>query len=428
MTERTLAAWLQRIEQRHPREIELGLDRVASVARNMAILPLATPAIVVAGTNGKGSVVAVAEALLTAAGHRCGAYTSPHLLRFNERIRIAGTEAADARIVAAFEAVESRRGTTSLTYFETATLAALWLFAQADLDYVILEVGLGGRLDAVNIVDAAVAVITAIDLDHQQWLGDTRDAIALEKAGVLRPGRPAVIADPAPPQALLEALESSSAVPYLAGYEFAVQYDQGRVRASYRDLSGGGGVVSWQEAGGLLPENCAAAVQAVAALGVPMPVSDLTALFAGLRLPGRRQLQLRGGVTWVLDVGHNPAGVRSLMEYLRRQVPAGRRIAVFSVMADKDIHAIIRACQGGFERWLVMEQPDVPRAAGAREIARLLKSGGEYDVTTFATPAQALAAAQSEAGAGDCIVVFGSFYTVAAALAWQQGDGEGWQA
>lgn len=221
MSNRSLEDWLQWLERIHPREIELGLERVLQVAKQLQLVPLSVPVITVAGTNGKGSTVAVMEALLNAAGKRTGAYTSPHFLHFNERIRVAATDVEDSDIIAAFTAIEEARGDIALTYFEYATLAALWVFRSQQVDVVLLEVGLGGRLDAVNIVDATVAVITSIALDHQDWLGNTRGVIAVEKAGILRSGAAAVIADPDPPAELLACVESSGSQPvFRLGQEF----------------------------------------------------------------------------------------------------------------------------------------------------------------------------------------------------------------
>lgn len=229
MSSATLEQWLQRLATIHPREIELGLDRVRAVAMELDLLPVSTPVVTVAGTNGKGSTVAVLDALLTEAGYRTGIFTSPHLLNFNERIRVAGADASDAAIIAAFEAIDLARGAVSLTYFEFATLAALLIFKENAPDFIVLEVGLGGRLDAVNIVDAAVAVITSIDLDHQDWLGESRGEIAREKAGIVRAARPLVVAEPAPPPELLHCIREVGAAPVLQlGREFSVQIGSGQ--------------------------------------------------------------------------------------------------------------------------------------------------------------------------------------------------------
>ena len=223
MNKASLTQWLQRLETVHPMEIDLGLERVLTVAHTLQLLPLKQPVVTVAGTNGKGSTVAVMEALISEAGYRVGVFTSPHLLRFNERIRVAGVDASDAEIVHAFDLIDQARGAISLTYFEFAALAALLIFEASELDYVVLEVGLGGRLDAVNIVDASVAVITSIDLDHQGWLGNSRGEISREKAGILRRGCPVVIADANPPPELLDCVVDAAASPALyLGREFSV--------------------------------------------------------------------------------------------------------------------------------------------------------------------------------------------------------------
>ena len=236
MTSKTLAQWLQHLETLHPNEMELGLERVSQVADTLGLLPLSSPVVTVAGTNGKGSTVAVLESLLRECGFRPGAFTSPHFLRFNERIRVDGNEAQDEQLIAAFEAIEGVRDGVSLTYFEFSTLAALMVFEREEVDYVLLEVGLGGRLDSANMVDADIAVITSIDLDHQDWLGDTRGVIAREKAGIMREGKPVVIADPEPPGELLEVARDRAAGPlYRLGQAF--------------DFSGPAGPMAGQGAG-----------------------------------------------------------------------------------------------------------------------------------------------------------------------------------
>ena len=287
-----LAAWLARLESLHPSAIELGLERVAAVAQRMALLPVAARVVTVAGTNGKGSTIAVLDAILRSGGVRTGCYTSPHLQRYNERVRIDGTEATDRQLVDAFQAVEWARDGTSLTYFEFGTLAALKLFQDAGVDCLLLEVGLGGRLDAVNIVDADLAVITSIALDHQDWLGDTREQIALEKAGILRPGCTAVCADPDPPASLLRQFAQLGCELHLLGREFEPLPDSG----------------------GLRGDNVAAALTSAALLGIDVEALDLQRLLQQLGLEGRVQRARVGGVTVWLDVAHNPAAAANLAD------------------------------------------------------------------------------------------------------------------
>lgn len=418
MKSNSLAEWLEHLEQLHPTEIELGLERITRVANALNLLPLKPPVVTVAGTNGKGSTVAVLEALLTVSGRRCATFTSPHLLRFNERIRVAGVQASDADIVAAFSAIEAARGAVSLTYFEFAALAALWVFARHELDVVILEVGLGGRLDAVNMVDASVAVITRIDLDHQGWLGDTRAEIAVEKAGILRPAVPVLVADADPPDTLREQVNLVGAAPALyLGEQFAVSAvsaDQWQIT-----LSGNDGLERTLPPlpnTGLLPQNIAAALQAAVLLGLDFTDSQIETALASIDLQGRRQRFERDGVQFVLDVAHNPAAVIPLLEYLDASCCNGRRIAVFSAMGDKDIRNMLEPAIGHFDAWLLADQPGNARAASAKEIMAVLAGLGVEMISCSKNLRQAFARAQQLATAGDTIVVFGSFTTVAAIL------------
>jgi dihydrofolate synthase/folylpolyglutamate synthase len=418
MTKAALQDWLERLEKLHPEEIDLGLERIRRVAEAMDLLPLPQPVVTVAGTNGKGSTVAVLEALLRQQGKRVGTFTSPHLLRFNERIRVDGREADDARIVEAFEAIESARGETTLTYFEFAALAALVVFRAAAPDVVVLEVGLGGRLDAVNIVDPTVAVITSIALDHQGWLGDTRDAIAVEKAGILRNGAAAVIADADPPESLVKAVADRGASPAVfLGRDFSAVTTPG----------GTGEITLWRDGqapqalapvalGGLLPENIAAALQAALLLGCTFDDADVQAALAKVVLSGRRQRVERDGVVYLLDVAHNPAAVERLLAYLGENAGTGRTLAVFSVMRDKDYAAIIRAAADTFDAWLIADQPRNARAATAVELGDVLAQLGVERVSYNDNVRQALARARQLARPGDTIVVFGSFTTVGIAL------------
>ena len=291
MNSGSLDQWLEKLETLHPSEIELGLERVARVAGAMDLLHPAAPVVSVAGTNGKGSTVAVLEALLIRCGIRVGAYTSPHFLRFNERIRVNGVPAPDSEIVEAFEEVEAARGETSLTYFEFATLAALSVFRTHRCDVLLLEVGLGGRLDAVNILDATVAVITSISLDHQQWLGDTRGQIGCEKAGIARAGCPVVIADPDPPAAMLNKVVEAGAEPILRlGVDYHVVTEGEKAwHARLRCEREGERRLPEMNASGLLPENIAAAAQAALLLGVAFTDTMVVSAVQDGGLTGRRQ-------------------------------------------------------------------------------------------------------------------------------------------
>jgi dihydrofolate synthase/folylpolyglutamate synthase len=417
MSKLSLEQWLTRIEAIHPEEVELGLARVSAVAQQMKLLPVVQPVVTVGGTNGKGSVVAVLEALLTEAGYSTGAFTSPHFLRFNERIRVAGVEVSDTEIIDAFAAIDKARGAVALTYFEFSTLAALVVFKARSPGILILEVGLGGRLDAVNIVDPSVAVITSIDLDHQGWLGESRGKISCEKAGILRESRPAVIAEPDPPPELLDTVERSGANPALfIGREFSVTSDQSEWWAELQAPGGESRCIERQPCGPLLPENIGAALQAALLLGVEFSDDCVAAVLPKVVPMGRRQVRQIRGQTYVLDVAHNPAAVRKLLEYIDVTPCNGKTIAVFSMMADKDIQAVIEAAADHFEAWFLAQQPGNKRAANASDIAALLNEAGQSMISISKNLRQAMRRAQSVAGEGDRLVVFGSFYTVAGVL------------
>ncbi|MFU8765535.1 MAG: bifunctional folylpolyglutamate synthase/dihydrofolate synthase [Haliea sp.] len=417
MTEPALAAWLIRLEALYPQPIKLGLDRVAAVANTLGLLPVVVPVITVAGTNGKGSVVAALEALLLRAGVNVGVYTSPHLLRFNERIRIAGDEATDADIVAALEQVEAARGAVSLTYFEYTTLAALLLFRARAVQVVVLEVGLGGRLDAVNIVDPTVAVITSIALDHQEWLGNSLDQIATEKAGILRAGRPAVIAATEPP-GLLAAVEASGAHACWLGRGFGFVDAGSQCQGWLQTSAGERRQLPAVQNPALLPSNLCAALQALELLRMPASDADIAAVLPALQPPGRRQRVSVAGLELILDVAHNPAAVDRLVEFMDASHCEGKTLAVFSAMADKDIRAMIDAVGERFAAWFLADQPGNARAAKAAAVAALLREAGQGMISVSKNLRQALARARSIAAPGDRVVVFGSFHTVAAAMSW----------
>ena len=417
MSSASLAEWLERLETVHPQEVDLGLERVLTVADRLQLLPLKQPVVTVAGTNGKGSTVAVLETLLNEAGFRAGVFTSPHLLRFNERIRVAGVDSTDKEIVDAFSRIDEARGTVSLTYFEFAALAALVIFEASELDFVILEVGLGGRLDAVNIVNASVAVITRIDLDHQGWLGTSRGEISREKAGIIRSGCPVVIADADPPPELTDCIIDVGSSPALyLGRDFAVDASGGQWRAELRMPNGQLRTVAAATNGSLLPENIAAAVQAALLLGVELSDRCLSSAVAKAAPAGRRQCRRVAGRDYILDVAHNPASVYKLLEFLDINPCNGKTICIFSVMKDKDIVNIIDAASEYFDAWFLGDQPDNVRAADAAEIAALLESRGQAMVSISKNLRQALRRAQSVAGENDRLVVFGSFYTLATIL------------
>lgn len=415
MQDAPLAHWLARLETLHPNAIDLGLERVARVARALELLPVVPRVVTVAGTNGKGSTVAVLEQVLAGSGLLTGVYTSPHLERFNERIRVGGVEAADGEIIAAFRAIDEARGQTSLTYFEFATLAALWIFRARSVDVLVLEVGLGGRLDAVNVVDPAVAVITRIDLDHQAWLGEDRDSIAREKAGILRSGIPAVIGDPEPPGELLSIAAERGASPVLClGRDFTVATTPDGWQGVLRGADGEPRRLPAQPAGPLLPANISAGLQAALLLGCDFSDRQMSAAVAAARPRGRCERLVVKGREYLLDVAHNPAAVNNLVQYLSVTSCKGRTFALFSAMADKELRGMIQAGAGSFAGWFLADQPDNPRAASAAELAVILRREGQRVVSIGENLAEAFRRAQREMAEWDRLVVFGSFSTVAA--------------
>jgi dihydrofolate synthase/folylpolyglutamate synthase len=423
MPERTLDDWLRHLERIHPREIDLGLGRVGSVGRSLGLLPFAIPSIIVAGTNGKGSVVHGCDALLRGHGLRTGRYTSPHLLRFNERIVIDGAPASDEHIVEAFVAIEAARGETTVTYFEFATLAALWLFRRAALDVVVLEVGLGGRLDAVNLVDADLAVITAIDLDHQHWLGDTVEQIAPEKAAVARSGRPVVLAEKRYPKTLFATLASLGAVPSRSGDDWSWHHEAGKGLTLAFDGAAGG--QAFPVPRGLRPSNIAAALRATALfLGTDFSAERARAVLETLHVPARCERRVIDEREVVIDVAHNAASMEALADFLC-SLPTRRTVALFGAMKDKDIDAMALSLARAVDGACAVALPGTDRAADPDRIWQALDAAGiaiaqaDYDV---AAVWQTLLAATQP---GDRLVVCGSFYTVAGILGFLPSESRG---
>ena len=414
---KTLDDWLAHCEQLHPKTIDMGLDRVRAVAERMG-LRFDCPVFTVAGTNGKGSTCAMLEAILTQAGFRTGLFTSPHLVRFEERCRIRGQNVDAADLIAAFARVESARAEISLTYFEFTTLAILDTLARAGLDAVILEVGLGGRLDAVNIIDTDCAIITSIDIDHTELLGDTREQIALEKAGILRAGRPAIISDPVPPQSLIDHANEIGADLWLLGRDFNYSGDKqqwawaGRGRRyaglAYPALRGANQLI-----------NASGVLAALTAMRQQLPVTA-QAVRNGLALvdlPGRFQV-VPGQPALVLDVAHNPHSVAALALNLDAMGFYPTTHAVFGAMADKDLAPMLHRMDPLVDRWYFADLPTPRAASGAALQAawQALTQRKDASSAVFSQPLDALHAAAAKAQAADRIVVFGSFYTVGGVL------------
>jgi dihydrofolate synthase/folylpolyglutamate synthase len=414
-----LPDWLAHLEALHPRGqagIELGLERVRAVAQALGQRQNC-PVITVGGTNGKGSTCALLERILLAAGYRVGLYTSPHLLRYNERVRVNGVPVADADLCAAFARVEQARGEVALTYFEFGTLAAWEVFAAAGLEAIILEVGLGGRLDATNIYAADCAIVTTVALDHMDYLGTTREAIGREKAGICRAGRPLICGDADPPDSLGEVCRLSGADLQRIGRDFGYLRQEGqwqywnRVGDSLRQL---GGLAFPALRGACQLANASCALAALDALRERIPVSaqDIRRGLAEVEVAGRCQV-LPGRPQIVLDVAHNPQAAATLAASLGDMGFARSTWAVFGMLADKDIAGVIDAMKHRVDRWLVCDLPGL-RAARAADLAALVaKVGSPGTATCFDSPAAALAWARENAGGDDRILAFGSFLTVA---------------
>lgn len=412
-----LDAWLAHLEALHPRGsagIELGLERVADVKSRLGQRE-ACPVILVAGTNGKGSVCAMLERILLAAGYRTGLYTSPHLLRYNERVRLNGVAVDDSHLCAAFTRVEQARGDVALTYFEFGTLAAWEVFAVEDLDVIILEVGLGGRLDATNVYQPACSIVTGIDLDHMDYLGPDRESIGREKAGIFRAGIPAICGDAQPPQSLVAHAAKIGASLQIIGRDFGYQRQEGQ----WLYWHGGqrrGGLAFPALRGERQLANAACVLAALDALhkDLPLAMKDVRRGLIEVELAGRFQV-LPGRPAVVLDVAHNPQAARVLAANLGDMGFHRNTWAVFGMLADKDIDGVIDAIGGRVTHWLPCTL-EGRRAASADFLAARLEARGMLVAGSFASPAAALVCAQEKAGEDDRILAFGSFLTVAAAL------------
>jgi dihydrofolate synthase/folylpolyglutamate synthase len=401
---KTLPEWLAYIERQHPQAISLGLERVNAVFGKLDIR-LKCPVVTVGGTNGKGSTCAMLEAILRAAGYRTGLYTSPHLVRYNERVRIAGGEASDEALVEGFARVEAARGAVPLTYFEFGTLAAMVLLQ--GVEALILEVGLGGRLDAVNILDADCAVLTSVGIDHVDYLGPDRESIGREKAGIFRAGRPAVVAEPAPPRSVLEAPGEK----LLLGRDFGFERQEGQW--TYWGPRGRrGGLAHPALRGAVQLRNASAALCALDALELPIAMQDVRNALASVELAGRFQV-LPGRPQVILDVAHNVEAAKILADNLAASGYASETIAVCGMLRDKDIAGVLGALAPRITRWHFASLPGA-RGASADELEKQFGRSDEK----HGSPAAALASALGRASENDKIVVFGSFLTVGEAKAW----------
>jgi dihydrofolate synthase/folylpolyglutamate synthase len=426
----TLAQWLEYLERIHPQSIAMGLERVERVREALKLAP-AFPIITVGGTNGKGSCCAMLESVLHQAGYRVGCYTSPHLLRYNERVRVGSQPVSDDELCRAFSKVDAARhrpeGETLLTYFEFGTLAALLVFFDAKIDVAILEVGLGGRLDAVNIFDADCAALGAIDIDHTEYLGQTREAIGFEKAGIFRHGRPAICADPAPPASVTAHADAIGANLLVIERDFGCG-----VEATQWQYWGPGGkrygLPHPALRGRYQLENAALCITALDCLRDRLPVTaqDLRSGLLHVVLPGRFQV-LPGRPRVILDVAHNPQAARSLADNLASMPASGQTIAVMGMLKDKDASAVALALKDQVTRWHVAPL-EGPRGATAQFLEQTLMANGiSAPIALYQSVSDAWCSACEKAGDDDKIVVFGSFLTVAAVMREQQAERAGAQ-
>ncbi len=415
-----LAEWLHRVESLHPSEIDLGLARIAQVSRQMKLPAIAKKVITVAGTNGKGSTVCMLSTILAAAGYKVGAYTSPHLVNYNERVRINGKPVSDESLCEAFERVDAARQDVSLTYFEFGALTAFDVFSRSDLDVAVLEVGLGGRLDAVNLIDPDVAVLTTIALDHTDWLGETREEIGVEKAGIFRAGAPAICGETDLPLTVINHAQALSADLMRRGevYDFIKHADEHIEGMQVWDWSGSRGheTISFQN----LPipslplVNAATTLQALHQLKMDIPEQAIREGLMSASLPGRYQ-RIDKPVPMLLDVAHNPEAAAYLVERLKEEKHSGRFYALLGMLSDKDSDEVLNIMQPVIDEWAVCDLA-TPRAIAATALQAKLAELGDRNVKTYATPSMALDDLVTRVGNDDLLIVFGSFFTVGAVL------------
>ena len=421
----SLESWLQYISSVHPREIELGLDRSQRVAANLSLGKPAPLVVTVAGTNGKGSCVATMEAILQEAGYKTGCYTSPHIHVFNERIRINATNVTDAPLISAFAAIDEARDGETLSYFEFATLAGLYLLRENNVDVALLEVGLGGRLDAVNIVDADIAVISSIGIDHTDWLGNDIESIAVEKAGIMRPKIPTIFGGEQPPNAIINRAQELGSPLIISGQNFHVEQNVANTSWRWRGQNKEAEPIDWSDLPipSLMLSNVAASLQALKLLPISIEIEAVVAALAELALAGRfdKRRDLGNGRTVIFDVAHNPDAMRQLAirlhSYKAENQGAGRIAAVLAVMADKDVLGMITALEYCVDIWYIA-QVDEARSMAADEVAQSMKNVGIASdqglILQFDSVESAYRAACDQTEAEDAVLVTGSFLTVAA--------------
>ena len=414
----TLDDWLTYIEQVHPQSIAMGLERTRTIKEALALVP-AFPLITVGGTNGKGSACMMLEAILHHAGYKVGCYTSPHLLRYNERVRIAREQVSDTQLVQAFEVVERVRASAHvpLTYFEFGTLAAMRLFIEAHVEIAILEVGLGGRLDAVNVFEPDCAMVMSVALDHMDYLGDTREKIGFEKAGIFRAGIPAICADADPPRSLVDHAEAICAELLIRGRDFDAA--PAATQWGYKGPGGARHGMPWPALRGAYQlHNAAACIAALDTLRdrCPVTMNDIRAGLLTAENPGRFQV-LPGQPMVILDVAHNPHAAQALAASLKGMPRGGRTFAVFAMLADKDMAGVASILKPHIDQWFVAGITSAgPRNTTAQQLAQHLMAAGVSGIVCCTSVADAYANAREQAGDNDKILIFGSFHTVSEAM------------
>ena len=413
---KNLQEWLAWQEQLHPNAIDLGLERVERVLEAMDLAHPAYPVLTVGGTNGKGSCVALLEAMLRAAGYRTGAYTSPHILRYNERLRVDGSEATDEEFCTAFERIDGVRGDTSLTYFEFGTLAALDILGRHGVDVAVLEVGMGGRLDAVNAIDPEAALVASVGLDHQEWLGNDRESIGFEKACIYRPGKPALCGDRSPPASLLKHASDVGADLRVLGRDF--DREIGARRWTWRGPEGELRDLPPPALPGRIQyDNASTTIALLKSVADRLPVTDsaIRKGLASVKLDARFQ-RLAAPVETLVDVAHNPDAARVLAENLKEQATTGRTLGVMGMFKDKAVEEVAQVLAPCLDGWY-LGGLEGPRGQNASQLAQRIRSRvPKAEIREFPSVRDAYAAAGSEARAGDRVVVFGSFQTVASVM------------